>query len=86
MPRTILKPPKRYKAKVEIYQDRAGEWRWRLRSRNGGILGDSSEGYAARWNCEEAWRTIEYRLGIVTRAVTNKYPRKDGGLTDIFYR
>jgi uncharacterized protein YegP (UPF0339 family) len=31
--------------KFEIYKDRAGEWRWRLRSRNERIVAVSSESY-----------------------------------------
>jgi len=32
----------------EIYKDRAEEWRWRLRHKNGRILADSGEGYRSR--------------------------------------
>lgn len=32
-------------AKIEMYCDRAEEWRWRLRAPNGRIIADSSEGY-----------------------------------------
>lgn len=28
-----------------IYKDQRGEWRWRLRARNGKIIADSAEGY-----------------------------------------
>jgi uncharacterized protein YegP (UPF0339 family) len=35
-------------AGFEVYEDAGGEWRWRLVHRNGNIIGDSSEGYAAR--------------------------------------
>ena len=35
-------------AAFEIYEDNASEWRWRLRHRNGNILGDSGEGYNSR--------------------------------------
>ncbi len=31
--------------KFEIYKDRAGEWRWRLKAANGKKVGDSGEGY-----------------------------------------
>lgn len=30
---------------IEIYVDKASEWRWRFRADNGNIVGDSSEGY-----------------------------------------
>lgn len=31
--------------KIEIYKDDNGEWRWRLKARNGRIVADSGEGY-----------------------------------------
>ena len=30
----------------EVYKDRAGEWRWRMKATNGLIIGDSGQGYA----------------------------------------
>ena len=36
------------RAKLEIYRDRRGEWRWRLRASNGRIVADSGEGYRRR--------------------------------------
>jgi uncharacterized protein YegP (UPF0339 family) len=33
------------KLKVEIYKDLKGEFRWRIKARNGKILADSGEGY-----------------------------------------
>lgn len=36
------------RAHVEIYVDKAGEWRWRLRASNGKIIADGSEGYCRR--------------------------------------
>jgi uncharacterized protein YegP (UPF0339 family) len=32
----------------ELYKDKAGEWRWRLKHRNGNILATASEGYKAK--------------------------------------
>jgi uncharacterized protein YegP (UPF0339 family) len=32
----------------ELYKDKAGEHRWRLKHANGNILATSSEGYASR--------------------------------------
>lgn len=34
--------------KIEIYEDGAGFWRWRLRQPNGRITADGSEGYATK--------------------------------------
>lgn len=40
----------------ELYKDRKGEFRWRLRHRNGNILATSSEGYKAK---ADAMKCIE---------------------------
>lgn len=31
--------------KIEIYRDAAGEFRWRLKARNGRVVADGGEGY-----------------------------------------
>ena len=41
-------------AGIEVYEDVAGEFRWRLIHRNGNVLGDSGEGYASRSNARRA--------------------------------
>lgn len=33
---------------AQAYQDSHGEWRWRLKHRNGNVLSDSGEGYQNR--------------------------------------
>lgn len=35
-------------AKFELFKDKAGEYRWRLRHQNGNVIADSSEGYTAK--------------------------------------
>lgn len=37
--------------KYEIYKDKRGEWRWRLKAANGKILAVSSEGYNHKIDC-----------------------------------
>lgn len=37
--------------KFEIYKDKAKEFRWRLKSSNGRIMGDSGEGYTTAASC-----------------------------------
>lgn len=39
---------------VEIYKDAAGEFRWRLKARNGEPVADSGEGYVSRGNVARA--------------------------------
>ena len=36
------------RAAFELFEDRGGEYRWRLRHRNGNILADSGQGYSDR--------------------------------------
>ena len=46
--------------KFEVYKDKAGEWRWRLRASNGKIIADSGEGYINKQDCE-------YGIGLVKK-------------------
>lgn len=36
------------KAKFEIYKDRVGEWRWRLKAKNGENIAPSSQGHPSK--------------------------------------
>lgn len=40
--------------KIEIYEDKAKEWRWRFIATNGNIMADSGEGYKNLMDCEQA--------------------------------
>lgn len=42
----------------EIYQDKRGEWRWRLRHSNGRIMADSGEGYSRRSDCRKGFDRV----------------------------
>ena len=44
--------------KFHIYQDHAGEWRWRLKSANGRIIADSAEGYTSKAGARRALDTV----------------------------
>ncbi len=48
---------------IEVYQDQAGEWRWRHVHRNGNILADSGEGYASRSSTGRAIDRIRESVG-----------------------
>lgn len=43
---------------MEIYEDRAHEWRWRIVALNGRTLADSGEGYATRASAKRAGTTL----------------------------
>lgn len=43
----------------ELYEDNAGEWRWRLRHRNGNIIADSGEGYSTKANAKNGIESVK---------------------------
>ena len=50
------------RAKLEIYRDGRGEWRWRLRASNGRIVADSGEGYQRRASALHAMQRVHTML------------------------
>lgn len=44
--------------RIEFYQDKRNEWRWRIRHLNSNILAVSSEGYKNRIDCVTAAQTV----------------------------
>jgi uncharacterized protein len=39
-------------ATFEIYKDKSGQFRWRLKAANGKIIADCGEGYVAKADCQ----------------------------------
>lgn len=50
-------------AAFELYEDNAGEYRWRLRHNNGNIIGDGSEGYVSKSNAQRSIDRIREYVG-----------------------
>ncbi len=48
--------------KFQIYIDKAGEFRWRLKADNGRIMADSGEGYSTKSNAKRAARNLRRGL------------------------
>ena len=48
----IVNYPVKKKPAVEIYKDKKGEFRWRIVSHTGEIIGASCEGYSSKQSCE----------------------------------
>ncbi|WP_227133279.1 HVO_2922 family protein [Halorubellus salinus] len=46
-------------ATFELYEDRASEWRWRLRHDNGNIIADSGEGYGKKANARNGIQSVQ---------------------------
>lgn len=52
---------------VWFYEDKAGEWRWRLVAGNGQIVAVPGEGFGSMSDAKRAW-------DIVRRIVTDEHP------------
>lgn len=46
------------KATFELYEDDAGQYRWRLRHDNGNIVADSGEGYASKQKARQGIESV----------------------------
>jgi uncharacterized protein YegP (UPF0339 family) len=54
--------------KFHVYQDKIGDWRWRLVARNGKVIADSGEGYKSRTHAKRMTTrivTLEYNVPVV---------------------
>ncbi len=47
------------KARFEVYEDSAEQYRWRLRHDNGNIIADSGEGYATKQKAENGLESVK---------------------------
>lgn len=45
--------------RFELYREASGDWRWRLRTRNGNVIADSAEGYRHRQDCERGIELVK---------------------------
>jgi uncharacterized protein YegP (UPF0339 family) len=50
---------KKARASFEVYKDKSGQYRWRLRSMNKQILATSGEGYKERRDCLAAVESVK---------------------------
>ena len=55
--------------KFQVFQDKAGEWRWRLRAANSQIIAVSGEGYKQ----ENTARNAARRVTNLVRATSPRY-------------
>ncbi len=46
-------------AKFELFKDKAGDFRWRLRHQNGDIIADSAEGYSSKANAKNGIQSVK---------------------------
>ena len=54
-------------SRFELYEDRGGAWRWRLRHRNGNLVASSGEGYTRKHNAQKGIASVRRdALGATT--------------------
>ena len=46
-------------ATFEVYKDKGGEYRWRLRMQNTKVIATSGEGYSSKRACEDAIESVK---------------------------
>ncbi len=56
-------------AAFEVYADKRGEFRWRLRHKNGQILADGGEGYSSRQKVRQGLESVRKNAGEAAVAV-----------------
>jgi uncharacterized protein YegP (UPF0339 family) len=54
-----IEDPPESKARFELFEDRAGKWRWRLRHRNGNIIADGGQGYSSRQKARQGLGSVQ---------------------------
>jgi uncharacterized protein YegP (UPF0339 family) len=50
----------------EMYKDRAGEFRWRLKASNGQVVATSGQGYGAKAECRHEIEQIQKNAATAT--------------------
>lgn len=62
------------RSKYEMYKDKKGQWRWRLRAANEKIIATSGEGYTSKQNCLKGIAAVKRnaRVPIVTKTAKKR--------------
>jgi len=50
------------KARFELFEDNAEEWRWRLVHRNGNIIADGGQGYSSKQKAKQGLRSVKQNV------------------------
>lgn len=63
---------KKVDMKFELYEDKAGQWRWRLVAKNGRTVADGGEGYHSQGNARRAVKAFRHCVTSATIVVVPK--------------
>ena len=58
-PAVAAETEKKSAATFEVYKDKGGEYRWRLRMQNSKVIASSGEGYTTKRACEDAIESVK---------------------------
>ena len=58
--------------KFELYEDKTGQWRWRLVAKNGRTVADGGEGYHSQGNARRAVKAFRHCVTSATIVVVPK--------------
>lgn len=58
--------------KFELYQDKAGQWRWRLVAKNGKITADSGESFHSQGNARRAAKAVRDSIAKADIIITKE--------------
>jgi len=74
------------KATFQVYEDNAGEYRWRLRHVNGNVIADSGEGYTSKQNAKNGLESVKRNApgGYVVDLSKDEEAEEDGGSNATF--
>jgi len=73
-------------ATFELYEDNAGQYRWRLVHRNGNVIADGSEGYASKQKAKQGLDSVKSNApgGHVVDLSRDESAPEDGGSNAVF--
>ena len=57
--RAVAAEGKKSGANFEVYQDKGGEWRWRLRTTNSQVIATSGAGYKEKRSCMDGIESVK---------------------------
>ena len=60
-------------AKIDVYKDKSGEWRWKIVAENGNILSAATEGYANRSDAERSLEATREALNEADKGDTKEF-------------
>ncbi|AUX10822.1 hypothetical protein AArcSl_3216 [Halalkaliarchaeum desulfuricum] len=74
------------KARFEVYEDTAGDYRWRLVHQNGNIIADGSQGYASKQKAKQGLESVRKNASgayIVDQSKDEEAPEEGGEQRDV---